>query len=237
MTSATITEPTSDAIVDGRYVILSIDGHAGAEITTYRDYLSSKYHAEFDEWVQDLREPVRRSARRDRVPQLGLGAPARGDEPRRPRRRVAVPQHHPAVLPVEQPHRAPAQGRRARAALGGPEGAQPLARRVLRRRAGPARRDGADPAPRRRRRRGGDPLGARRPTSSAACCSPASHPTAASRRSSTRRTNRSGPPAPSSTCRSTTTPRTRAPTTDRSPRPGGCSSSKPASSPTARCGC
>jgi len=57
MTSATITEPTGDAIVDGRYVILSIDGHAGAEIMTYRNYLSSKYHAEFDEWVKTFVNP------------------------------------------------------------------------------------------------------------------------------------------------------------------------------------
>src|SRR4051794_23269222 len=57
MTNATITEPTSDAIVDGRYVILSIDGHAGAEMMTYRDYLSSKYHAEFDEWAKTFVNP------------------------------------------------------------------------------------------------------------------------------------------------------------------------------------
>ena len=57
MTSATISEPTTDAIVEGRYVILSIDGHAGAEIMTYRDYLSSKYHAEFDEWVTTFVNP------------------------------------------------------------------------------------------------------------------------------------------------------------------------------------
>ena len=57
MTNATITEPTSDAIVDGRYVILSIDGHAGAEITTYREYLASAYHDEFDEWVKTFVNP------------------------------------------------------------------------------------------------------------------------------------------------------------------------------------
>jgi len=57
MSSATITEPTSDAIVDGRYVILSTDGHAGAEMHTYRNYLSSKYHAEFDQWAKTFVNP------------------------------------------------------------------------------------------------------------------------------------------------------------------------------------
>ena len=55
MAATTLTAP--DTIVDGRYVILSIDGHAGADVMTYRDYLPSKYHADFDDWVKDFKNP------------------------------------------------------------------------------------------------------------------------------------------------------------------------------------
>ncbi|PWR17575.1 amidohydrolase, partial [Zavarzinia compransoris] len=32
-----------------RYLVISGDGHAGLPPEKYRDYLDSKYHAEFDE--------------------------------------------------------------------------------------------------------------------------------------------------------------------------------------------
>ena len=35
-----------------RYLVISSDGHAGLPPERYRDYLESKYHAEFDERVQ-----------------------------------------------------------------------------------------------------------------------------------------------------------------------------------------
>ena len=55
----TITDDTveSPAIVDGRYVIVSADGHAGASVMAYRDYLPSRLHREFDDWVKRFENP------------------------------------------------------------------------------------------------------------------------------------------------------------------------------------
>ena len=61
--SVTISQPETTrqydhpAIVDGRYVILSSDGHAGASIMGYRDYLPSQLHDEFDAWVKRFENP------------------------------------------------------------------------------------------------------------------------------------------------------------------------------------
>ena len=48
---------TSDAIVDGRYVVISSDGHAGADLLDYKPYLEAKYHEEFDEWAAKFSNP------------------------------------------------------------------------------------------------------------------------------------------------------------------------------------
>jgi predicted TIM-barrel fold metal-dependent hydrolase len=55
----TTTQPRIDSpgVVDGRYVIVSVDGHAGASIMQYRDYLPSKLHDAFDEWVKKFENP------------------------------------------------------------------------------------------------------------------------------------------------------------------------------------
>ena len=42
---------------DERYVVISADGHAGADIADYRPYLESKWHAEFDEWAATFENP------------------------------------------------------------------------------------------------------------------------------------------------------------------------------------
>ena len=148
-----------------------------------------------------VREPVRRPARADRVPQLGQRAPARGDRVARRRRRGAVPEHGPAVLRAGQPHRARADRRRLRAPLGRRAGAQPLARRLLRGRARPARRvrAGVPQRPRRHARRG--PLGARSTwTCSAASCCRTSPPNSRARAAvGSRTTSRCGICARSST--------------------------------------
>ena len=123
-----------------RYAVISSDGHAGAELYDYRDYLASQWHDEFDAWADDLRQPVRRPPRADRVPQLGQRPPPRGDRVRRRGRRGAVPEHRPAVLRAGEPRRAAADGGGLRPPLGRPPGPQPLARRLLRRGTGPARR-------------------------------------------------------------------------------------------------
>ena len=56
-TAGTLAAPIADTVVDGRYVILSVDGHAGATVEGYRDYLSSKYHEQFDEWALNFQNP------------------------------------------------------------------------------------------------------------------------------------------------------------------------------------
>ena len=167
-----------------RYIVISSDGHAGAQMHEYRDYLEAKYLDEFDEWAKSFVNPFDGPAGRDRLPQLGLGAAPRGARGRRRRGRGAVPQHDPAVLPVGQPrwHGQP-EPRRVRAAVGRAEGAQPLAGRLLRRHARAPRRHGADLPERRRRRGGGDRVGARARASSAASCCRACRPTRTCRRS------------------------------------------------------
>jgi predicted TIM-barrel fold metal-dependent hydrolase len=42
---------------DERYVVISADGHAGADIADYRPYLEAKWHAEFDEWAATFENP------------------------------------------------------------------------------------------------------------------------------------------------------------------------------------
>ena len=55
----TTTEPRVDsrAVVDGRYVIVSVDGHAGASVMDYRAYLPSRLHDEFDAWATRFENP------------------------------------------------------------------------------------------------------------------------------------------------------------------------------------
>jgi predicted TIM-barrel fold metal-dependent hydrolase len=40
-----------------RYVVVSSDGHAGAQLHDYRAYLESRYHAEFDDWARTFVNP------------------------------------------------------------------------------------------------------------------------------------------------------------------------------------
>ena len=36
-----------------RYLIISADGHAGADLLGYRPYLASRWHEEFDAWASN----------------------------------------------------------------------------------------------------------------------------------------------------------------------------------------
>ena len=197
---------------DDHYVVISADCHGGGEIHEYRDFLASQYHDEFDAWVDGLRHPLPRPARRPRQAQLGLRPTHARPRGRRHRRRGDLPEHDPAVLPRWRAgHADPARRRaRPRAAVGRAPGAQPLAGRLLRAHAGPARRHRADPAARRRPHRRGDPVGARQrahrrdpPPRCAARASGCCRCTAST-------TTRSGRCAKSSACRSTTTVAARA---------------------------
>ena len=40
-----------------RYVVISADGHAGADLRDYRPYLESSLHDEFDRWVETYKNP------------------------------------------------------------------------------------------------------------------------------------------------------------------------------------
>ena len=42
---------------DDRYLVISSDCHAGAAIPTYRGYLESRYHADFDAWESAFVNP------------------------------------------------------------------------------------------------------------------------------------------------------------------------------------
>ena len=50
-----------------RYTVISADCHAGADLRDYRPFLEAEYLDEFDDWADQLREPVRRS-RANRTP-------------------------------------------------------------------------------------------------------------------------------------------------------------------------
>jgi predicted TIM-barrel fold metal-dependent hydrolase len=42
---------------DHRYVIVSADNHAGADLRDYKPYLQAKWHDEFDEWAENYSNP------------------------------------------------------------------------------------------------------------------------------------------------------------------------------------
>src|ERR1700685_3336361 len=44
-------------LVDDRYIVISSDGHAGAEMLDYRDYLERRYLDEFDVWAKSYVNP------------------------------------------------------------------------------------------------------------------------------------------------------------------------------------
>ena len=56
---------------DDRYVVISADCHGGGEIHDYRDYLASRYHDEFDAWVDGYEIPYPDLARRPRASATG----------------------------------------------------------------------------------------------------------------------------------------------------------------------
>ena len=46
------------------HVVISADTHCGADLWNYKDYLESRYHADFDEWARSIEEGQRRTAER-----------------------------------------------------------------------------------------------------------------------------------------------------------------------------
>jgi predicted TIM-barrel fold metal-dependent hydrolase len=43
--------PDSSLAADHRYTIISVDGHAGADLLAYKPYLAARWHDEFDAWA------------------------------------------------------------------------------------------------------------------------------------------------------------------------------------------
>lgn len=54
-----------------RHIVISADCHAGADLRQYREYLESKYHAEFDEWADHMEEASRQQA--EKFAKAGMG--------------------------------------------------------------------------------------------------------------------------------------------------------------------
>ena len=123
-----------------RYTVLSVDGHAGADLRDYRPYLASQWHDEFDVWADAYENPF--------ADLLAKTAYRNWDSERRLVEtesqgvvaEVLFPNTVPPFFAQGQPHRARTERGRLRGPLGRFAGAQPLARRLLRGRAGPARR-------------------------------------------------------------------------------------------------
>ena len=125
-----------------RYVVISTDTHAGADIGDYKPYLPNGAARRLRRVGQDLRQPVRRPDHCDRQPKLGQRPADRRHGRRRRGCRGAAAQHRSAVLPdhPEHHHQPASHPRRVREALGGRASAQPLADRLL--------LVGPDPSPR-----------------------------------------------------------------------------------------
>jgi predicted TIM-barrel fold metal-dependent hydrolase len=49
--------PSMAKLADDRYIVISADGHAGAPVHGYRDYLEQRWLEEFDEWATSYRNP------------------------------------------------------------------------------------------------------------------------------------------------------------------------------------
>ena len=165
-------------------IVISTDGHCGADLWDYKPYLEQRYHEAFDAWADGLPRCLGRRARPGPAgrPPLGRGLGRSAAElghrtaarvPRQPgdRRRGALPQHPAALLPLGCPHLArAADPGGVRAPLRRPARAQPVAGGLLQRGARSSGGLRADLSRRHRRSRSPRCAGPRRP-GSGACCS------------------------------------------------------------------
>src|SRR5205085_6030386 len=44
-------------LADDRYIVISSDGHCGAQMNEYREYLEKRYLGDFDEWAKSFVNP------------------------------------------------------------------------------------------------------------------------------------------------------------------------------------
>ena len=145
------------------YVVISADCHGGGNIADYRPYLESRYLDDFDAWLATFENPYDDLAGDDGGRNWDSARRLRELEADGVVAEVIFPNTVPPFFPkssLVQP--APGRGRRRpRPAVGRAAGPQPLAGRLLRRRAGPSGRHLPDHAARRRGLGRRDPLGGR----------------------------------------------------------------------------
>ena len=122
-------------------IVISADGHCGAPLWDYKQYLDRRYHEEFDPWARSFRDPWSEELDQERPVNnrsgvASMGAPLNWDSQLRLdyldaqgiSGRGPVPQHRPTLLPLRGAHRAGApQPRRIRIAVRGTTGPQPVA--------------------------------------------------------------------------------------------------------------
>ncbi len=136
-----------------RYIVISSDGHAGAQVHEYRDYLESKYHDEFDAWEATFVNPFEDLRADFAYRNWDSAARLRELEDDGVVAEVLFPNTIPPFFPSGNLLARPPADDEYELRWAGLQRAQPLVGRLLRRHAGPARRDGAG-VPQRRRRRG-----------------------------------------------------------------------------------
>ena len=110
-----------EKLAGDRYIVISSDGHAGAQMEDYRNYLEKEWLDEFDDWATSYVNPF--TDLRGVTAYRNWDSAKRLEETRRRRRggRSALPEHDPAVLPVGEPRHPPAEdARRLRPSVGRP---------------------------------------------------------------------------------------------------------------------
>ena len=55
---------------DSRYTVISADTHAGGSHASYREFLESKYHDDFDAWRGKYKNPYKDLGDNRRLPEL-----------------------------------------------------------------------------------------------------------------------------------------------------------------------
>ena len=90
------------SLADDRYIVISSDGHAGAEMLDYRDYLERRYLDEFDAWAKTYVNPYADLRGDTAYRNWDSAARLRELEDDGVGRGSPVPQHHSPLLSLGQ---------------------------------------------------------------------------------------------------------------------------------------